>query len=133
MSTRKDLALTHPPIQLLIENDEFRAPVGTGFANRMSRQSGFEDLSAGFMEFNDGDETPAWTAPYEEVMYVISGELILRSPGGHEVKAKQGEVVTVLKGAELTYQGTAGTKLFFALTPANWQENMATADKGEQA
>jgi len=117
-----------PPIQLVPEDDTHRAPVGTGFANRISKHTGFKDLSAGFMEFLEDTETDPWTAPYEEIMYVIKGELTLRSDGV-EITAKEGEVASVEKGATLTYQAPAGTKLFFSLTPADWQERLAAEGK----
>lgn len=119
-----------PPIQLVPEDDTHRSPVGTGFANRISKHTGFKELSAGFMEFEEDTETDSWTAPYEEIMYVIKGSLTLRSPGGYEITAKEGQVASVEKGATLTYQAPAGTKLFFSLTPADWQARMA-AEAGE--
>ncbi len=110
-----------PTIALLPEDDEHRSPVGTGFANRLTRKIGFTDLSAGFMEFTESGEGDPWTAPYEEVLYVVSGRLDLRTPDGRHETGLPGDVLTIEKGATVTYDGSAGTKLFFALTPANWQ------------
>lgn len=112
----------HTPIQLLADSDEHRAKVGTSMSNRMTRQCGFTELSAGFTDFTSGGETEPWTAPYEEVLYVISGRLDLRTSAGQHLTGHPGDVLTIEKGATVTYQGAPGTRLFFALTPANWME-----------
>lgn len=112
----------HTPIQLLREDEEFRAEVGTSIANRMSRQCGFKDLSVGFSDIVTGDETDPWTAPYEEALYVVTGELHLRTDQGQHLVGKPGDILTIEKGTTVTYQGTPGTRMVFALTPANWME-----------
>ncbi|MBO9523120.1 MAG: DUF861 domain-containing protein [Nocardioidaceae bacterium] len=101
---------------------EFTARNGPAAIDRRSKPSGLTELSAGFLEFTETGATEPWTLPYEEVLYVIEGELTLTHEGT-DIVAKTGDLVTLEKGATVVYAGTQGTRLLFSLVPANWLES----------
>lgn len=100
---------------------EFTASNGPLAIDRRSKPSGLRELSAGFVEFTETGATEPWTLPYEEVLYVVQGELTL-THGEEQVVAQAGDLVTLEKGATVVYAGTAGTRLVFSLVPADWLE-----------
>jgi ethanolamine utilization protein EutQ len=102
---------------------EFTAENGPVKVDRRTKPSGLTELSAGFVTFPEGGATDPWTLPYEEVFYVIEGELTLHLEG-RPIVAGAGEVVTLEKGVTVVYEGTPGTRAFFSLVPANWLETL---------
>ncbi|OXR41226.1 Ethanolamine utilization protein EutQ [Nocardia cerradoensis] len=85
-------------------------------------RKGLDDLGGGFIRFDNGGKTDPWRLPYEEIIVVISGELTLHVEGGESITAPAGAVVTIAKGAGVVYEGTPGTRGFYALTPADWHK-----------
>lgn len=88
--------------------------------------SGLERLGAVFMTFeNDGDTDP-WTLRYEEVIYVVRGQLRVTVIGDLVAETvlvgNSGDVLTLHQGATVRYAGTPGTRLFVALVPIKWRE-----------
>lgn len=76
-------------------------------------------LGGGFARFRTDDALEGWTLPYDEVFYVLSGELTLHWQDERLV-ARPGEVLLIPRGATVTYEGVAGTKAFFVLHPRDW-------------
>ena len=109
------------PVRVMPFDAEFTAENGPVKVDRRTKPSGLTELSAGFVTFPEGGATDPWTLPYEEVFYVIEGELTLHLDGRPTVAAA-GEVVTLEKGATVVYEGAPGTRAFFSLVPANWLE-----------
>lgn len=112
---------SNDPVRVMPFNAEFTGESGPVKVDRRSKPSELTELSAGFVTFPDGGKTDQWTLPYEEVFYVIEGELALHVDG-RTVTVAADEVVTLEKGATVVYEGTPGTRAFFSLVPANWQE-----------
>lgn len=117
------MTISNDPVRVMPFNADFTAENGPVKVDRRSKPSELTELSAGFVDFPDGGKTDPWTLPYEEVFYVIEGELILHLDG-RTVSAASGDVVTIEKGATVEYEGTPGTRAFFSLVPANWLETM---------
>lgn len=84
-----------------------------------SAPAGLKGLGAGMIRFDQGGRTDPWTLPYEEVFHVVAGELRIHV-GEDTVAAGVGEVVTIHRGTTVVYEGTDGTRAFYALTPADW-------------
>lgn len=115
-----------PRIQRLVDDPAQHVAIGESRAIRMTQhQTGFAELSAGLNWFTNDEVSPEWTTPYEEALYIIEGEVHLRTPDGLHVVGHAGDVLTIEKGTTVTYQGMPGSRLFFALTPANWMEPQA--------
>jgi ethanolamine utilization protein EutQ len=91
--------------------------------DRRTVGSGLVDLAAGFAEFVEETPTDEWVQPYEEALYVLDGELTVRA-NGDTIVGTAGDVLTVAKGANVSASATAGTRVYFAVVPANWRETM---------
>ncbi len=69
----------------------------------------------------DGATFPDWTLKYDEVLYVLEGELEVESDGGSAV-AGPGEMILIAGGGTVTYRSKAGTKTFVVLYPRDWAD-----------
>lgn len=112
---------TSSAVRVMPFDAEYTAKNGPVKVDRRTRPSGLTELSAGFVTFPDGGATDPWTLPYEEVFYVIEGELALHLDG-RPIMAAAGEVVALEKGVTVVYEGSPGTRAFFSLVPADWLE-----------
>jgi ethanolamine utilization protein EutQ (cupin superfamily) len=78
-------------------------------------------LGGGFSRFTGEAVLADWTLRYDEVFYVIEGELVISS-GQETVRGGPGEVILIPAGTTVTYRAGAGTKAFFVLHPRDWAE-----------
>lgn len=78
-------------------------------------------LGGGFSRFTGEAVLADWTLRYDEVFYVIEGELVISS-GEETVRGGPGEVILIPAGTTVTYRAGAGTKAFFVLHPRDWAE-----------
>jgi ethanolamine utilization protein EutQ len=81
-------------------------------------------LGGGFSRFTGECVLADWTLRYDEVFYVIEGELVIES-GQETVRGGPGEVILIPAGTTVTYRAGAGTKAFFVLHPRDWAERSA--------
>ncbi len=82
-------------------------------------------MGPAFMVFDEPGETDHWTLNYEEILYVVEGELTLtvtEEAETYEVVAAVGDLITIGKGAKVGYAGTKGTRVLVVFTPLNWQD-----------
>ncbi|WP_191244330.1 cupin domain-containing protein [Amycolatopsis deserti] len=100
-----------------------RDAIGPISIDRRTVGSGLVDLATGFAEFVDDAPADEWVQPYEEALYVLEGELKIRV-NGHTVVGTPGDVIAVEKGATVSASGKVGTRVYFAVVPANWRETM---------
>lgn len=91
-------------------------PPGKAWVGRAVSTDMSSSMGAGFAEF-DGTAIE-WTLLYDEVIYVISGELVITSEGQDHV-AREGDVVWIPEGTSLIYGGTSA-RIFYAVQPGNW-------------
>jgi ethanolamine utilization protein EutQ (cupin superfamily) len=87
--------------------------------------SGLHDLGCVFMTFDRDGRTEPWTLRYEEVIFVVSGELtltVIEDGAESIVTGHESDVLTLHKGATVRYGGTKGTRLFVSLYPVNWRQ-----------
>ena len=75
-------------------------------------------LGTGFGRLKDA-EIP-WTIKYDEVIYVIEGQLTVRT-GGTDLIVDAGACIWLPKGTELVYLAE-NALIFYAIHPANWAE-----------
>lgn len=89
--------------------------------DRRGRSTGLRHIGAGIAEWADATPSEPWVLPYEEALYIISGELTIEADG-YAVVGRTGDVVTAEKGVEMVTYATPGTRVFFASYPGNWQD-----------
>lgn len=76
-------------------------------------------LGAGLMEMEN--TTFPWTLNYDEMDYVIEGELSILI-GGEAVTAGPGEVIYIPKGSSIQFSVSGRARFLYFVYPANWQE-----------
>ena len=75
-------------------------------------------LGCGLMEMED--TTFAWTLNYDEMDYVIEGELSILI-GGEEITAGPGEVIYIPKGSSIQFSVSGRARFLYFVYPADWQ------------
>ena len=74
-------------------------------------------IAAGIMSLRAG--TFPWTLDYDEVEYVVEGELHIVS-GDQEVIGRPGDVIAVPKGSSITFGTPSWAKFLYVTYPADW-------------
>lgn len=114
------------PIVKSIPFDEKRITVyATSRTDDRYKESQLSSMGPSFMSFDEAGSAGRFTINYEEIIYVVSGELTLTVYNEDEpytLKAAQGDVVTISAGSNLDYSGTKDTRLFVVFSPLNWDE-----------
>ena len=75
-------------------------------------------LGAGLMEMEN--TTFSWTLNYDEMDYVIEGELSILI-GGEKVTAGPGEVIYIPKGSSIQFSVSGRARFLYFVYPADWQ------------
>ncbi len=75
-------------------------------------------LGVGIMEVTD--TTFPWTLNYDEMDYVISGQLHIRC-NGRIVTAGPGELIYIPKGSGIEFSVTGHARFLYFVYPADWQ------------
>lgn len=75
-------------------------------------------LGAGLMEMED--TTFPWTLNYDEMDYIIEGELSVLI-GGERVTAGPGEVIYIPKGSSIQFSVSGRARFLYFVYPADWQ------------
>lgn len=75
-------------------------------------------LGAGLMEMEN--TTFAWTLNYDEMDYVIEGELSILI-GRERVTAGPGEVIYIPKGSSIQFSVSGRARFLYFVYPADWQ------------
>ena len=75
-------------------------------------------LGCGLMEMED--TTFAWALNYDEMDYVIEGELSILI-GGEEITAGPGEVIYIPKGSSIQFSVSGRARFLYFVYPADWQ------------
>lgn len=117
--TRTARPMIAPPNDELIHNGPMTVEMRTD-------DTGLRALGGGIGRFHTGGATEPWVLPYEEILYTLSGRMRLHFDGD-VLEAAPGEVVIIPQGAEVVYEGEAGTSAFFAITPSNWADEQPAA------
>jgi ethanolamine utilization protein EutQ (cupin superfamily) len=109
-------------VRLLSERDVPVEEVCSGLSvARAITEAGFTDLGGGWARMDGSGELANWTLQYDEVLYVIGGELEIECNGTPTV-AGPGRAILILRGTTVTYRGRPNTTVFFVLHPRNWAE-----------
>ncbi len=74
-------------------------------------------MAAGFMSLHKGSFP--WTLTYDEIEYVIEGELHIGTAQG-TVVAKPGDVLYIPKGTSITFGTPSWAKFLYVTYPAEW-------------
>lgn len=77
-------------------------------------------MSAGIMSWKKEDSFP-WSLTYDEVDYVIEGELEI-TVDGEKYLGKAGDIFYIPKGSEIIFGTPNFTKVMYVTYPANWSE-----------
>ncbi|WP_238046305.1 cupin domain-containing protein [Enterococcus mundtii] len=75
-------------------------------------------LGCGIMEMTD--TTFDWTLEYDEIDYVISGQLDILIDG-RKVSAKAGELILIPKSTSIQFSVTGEARFIYVTYPADWQ------------
>lgn len=75
-------------------------------------------MAAGFMSWTH-DDAFAWSLDYDEVDYVVAGELHVEIDG-RTLRAVVGDVVYLPKGSRIVFGTPSQVTLFYVTYPANW-------------
>lgn len=75
-------------------------------------------LGAGLMEMKN--TTFSWTLNYDEMDYVMEGELSILI-GGEKVTAGPGEVIYIPKGSSIQFSVPERARFLYFVYPADWQ------------
>jgi ethanolamine utilization protein EutQ len=78
-------------------------------------------IAAGFLTLTRG--CFPWTLTYDEVQYVIEGELHLGTPDG-TVVGRPGDVLYVPKGTSITFGTPSWARFLYVTFPADWEEQL---------
>lgn len=76
-------------------------------------------LGCGIMEMEE--TTFDWTLHYDEIDYVIEGELTIHSQAG-SVTAGPGEIILIPKGSEIQFSVPGKARFLYVTYPADWAE-----------
>jgi ethanolamine utilization protein EutQ len=76
-------------------------------------------MGAGFMSWKNGFFP--WTLTYDEVDYVIEGELHIRC-GGETVVGKAGDVIFIPRNTAIEFGTPSEVRFLYVAYPANWQD-----------
>lgn len=63
----------------------------------------------------------AWKLNYDEIDYVLDGELTIRM-GGCEITARAGEGIYIPRGSEIHFSTPAHARFLYVTYPADWQK-----------
>ena len=117
-------------VKLLTDRDVPWDQLVPGFElARVITSAGSTQLGGGYMRFAEDAEFADWTLTYDEVVFVQTGELTVRSDGDDTV-ARAGEAILIPNGAKVTYRGRAGTVGFFVLWPFDWNKKVDRLTEG---
>lgn len=115
-------ARTGSGVQLLREQDVAYEQISPGLeAARAITAAGFTELGGGWVRMDGSDELAGWTLRYDEVLYVVRGELEVEAAGTGTV-ARAGEAILIARGTTVTYRAKPDTLVFYALHPRDWAE-----------
>lgn len=76
-------------------------------------------MSAGVLSLREGSF--AWTLDYDEVQYVLEGELHI-TRDREQVIGKPGDVIAVPKGSSITFSTPTWARFLYVTYPANWKD-----------
>ena len=74
-------------------------------------------MAAGVMSLRQGSFP--WTLDYDEVEYVIEGELHITT-ADQEIIGRPGDVIAVPKGSSITFGTPSSTRFLYVTYPADW-------------
>ena len=74
-------------------------------------------MAAGFMTLHKGSFP--WTLDYDEIEYVIEGELHIGAESGTQI-GLPGDVLYVPKGSKITFGTPSWAKFLYVTFPAQW-------------
>ena len=113
---------TGPGVRLLTEGDVRFEEISPGLLGaRAITAAGFTELGGGWVRMDGSGELAGWTLRYDEVLYVVSGELEIERDGASTV-AGPGEAILIGRGTTVTYRAKPDTTVFFVLHPRDWAD-----------
>ena len=74
-------------------------------------------MSAGVMSLRQGSFP--WTLDYDEIEYVLEGELHITS-GGEVAVGRPGDIIAVRKGSSITFGTPSWARFLYVTYPADW-------------
>ncbi|WP_216831138.1 cupin domain-containing protein [Alkalihalobacterium elongatum] len=94
---------------------------GEAYITRVVNDEISESLGGGIVKMK-GCKFP-WTVRYDEIIYVLEGEIIIYDEMKRERKiGKNGDVFFIEKDTPIVYETNSNGSFFFSLYPANWSK-----------
>lgn len=78
-----------------------------------------KNLAAGFLEIKETEFD--WELPYDEIDYIIDGELTIKI-NGKNIVCYPGDVLLLPKGIKFQWSAKKYSKSIYITYPANWQD-----------
>ena len=90
------------------------------------KNSSLKIIGPSFMTWDEDGSAGRFSVNYEEVVYVVEGDVALtfypESAEPKVITGVAGDVITIASGSNLDYSGTKGSKIFVVFSPLNWEE-----------
>jgi ethanolamine utilization protein EutQ (cupin superfamily) len=118
-----------PKVQSLPFNPDHTTDYGAQHTDDRYKSSSLKSLGTSFYVFNEDSSTGTLTLGYEELLYIIEGEMTLtvtENGDTYTVEGKPGDVLAIEKDSTLSYAATNGTRALVVFTPLNWEELLET-------
>jgi ethanolamine utilization protein EutQ (cupin superfamily) len=115
--------LSRPGLAVVRESDVAYSDMAPGMQGaRGLTQAGFTSLGGGWVRMDGSAEMAGWTLKYDEVLYVVRGQLEVEESGGPTAVAGPGEAILIGEGTTVTYRSQPDTLVFFVLNPRDWDQ-----------
>ncbi|HEY5247233.1 MAG TPA: cupin domain-containing protein, partial [Dermatophilaceae bacterium] len=114
--------LLHVPGVNLVELDPFpvelhRPEMDVRLRDVVTAKDGLP-MAAGMMSLRKGSFP--WTLDYDEVEYIIEGELHITTAGQKAI-GRPGDVIAVPKGSAITFGTPSWARFLYVTYPADWE------------
>jgi ethanolamine utilization protein EutQ (cupin superfamily) len=119
-------------VQNLQFNPEHTTDYGSQHTEDRYKTSPLKELGPAFYVFDEDSETAQLTLGYEELLYIVEGQMTLTVMEGdqtYSVQGGPGDVLAISKGSTLSYAAIKGTRAFVTFTPLNWEDLLESASE----
>ncbi|WP_194839962.1 hypothetical protein [Aeromicrobium yanjiei] len=121
------------PVAVVEFDERFTTSFAPFVLDRRTRATPLTQLSAGFLVSEQGGRSEPWTLPYEEVLFGIEGRASVDVQGQGIVEVGPGDFVVLQRGATVVYEAAPGTRILYAVAPADWESAVPEAWAAAQA
>ncbi|MGB3374990.1 MAG: cupin domain-containing protein [Microbacterium sp.] len=117
--------MPEPTVRNLPFNPEFTTDYGDQHTDDRYRSSRLTLAGPVFYMFKEDSSTGPITMDYEEIQYVIEGEMTLtvdQDGTAYSVVGKPGDVLSIERGSTVTFSAPKGTRCLVVISPMNRED-----------